>query len=52
MSIALLSFKFIQDSGSQFLVAPLVTYELRNKKIMKCLTPNPDKFLSMIANYT
>jgi hypothetical protein len=51
MSIALLSFKFIQDTNSKFLISPMVSFELRNKKIIKNLTPNPEHFLTLIAKY-
>jgi hypothetical protein len=32
-------------------VAPLVSYEVRNKRIYKELTPNADHFLTIIAKY-
>jgi hypothetical protein len=33
-------------------VAPLVCFELRNKKIVKELTPHPNHFLDIISKYT
>lgn len=52
LSIALLSLEFIKDAGSNFLIAPLISYEIRNKKIMKCLTPNPESYLGLILKYS
>lgn len=52
LSIALLSIEFIKDAGSNFLIAPLISYEIRNMKIIKCLTPNPDSYLGLILKYS
>jgi len=40
------------DSSNGFLSAPLVSYEIKNRKISKSLTPEPDHFLTMISNFT
>lgn len=52
LSIALISEQFLKDSSSQFLIAPLVSFEMKNKKIYKELTPKADHFLKLIARYT
>jgi hypothetical protein len=52
LSIALLSTSFLKDSGSSHLVAPLVSFEIRNKRISKKLTPQSEHFLDIIAKYT
>jgi hypothetical protein len=49
LSIGLLSTKFIADAGSSQLIAPIVSFELKNKKIVKYLTPAPTHFLKLIA---
>eukprot|EP00347_Sterkiella_histriomuscorum_P007476 403348772 len=52
LSIALLSIKFVEDASSQFLVCPIIAFELKNKKIIKNLTPQPEHFLNKISHYT
>ena len=52
LSIGLLSYKFLQKCNSQFLVAPMIAFEIRNKKIYRPLTPNPYYFLEIMAKYT
>ena len=41
LSFGLLSNSFLKETSSQYLVAPIVSLELRNKKIIKELTPCP-----------
>ncbi len=54
ISIGLISSEFMKkaDSLNGFLTAPIISYEIRNKKISKCLTPEPDHFLSLISQFT
>lgn len=40
------------DSMNGFLTAPIVSYEIKNRKISKALTPEPEHFLTMISNFT
>ena len=40
------------DSLNGYLTAPIVSYEIRNRKFTKILTPEPDHFLSMISSFT
>jgi len=35
----MLSQKFITDSGSSFLVAPLISYEIREPDVLIAITP-------------
>jgi Histidine kinase-, DNA gyrase B-, and HSP90-like ATPase len=54
LSIALLSSEFMKkaDSMNGYLTAPIVSFEIKNRKITKHLTPEPDHFLQMISNFT
>jgi hypothetical protein len=54
VSFGLLSHDFMKkaDSINGFLVAPIVSLEIRNRRISKNLTPEPDHFLSLIASFT
>ena len=64
ITIGMLSSKFIKDSGSSKLVAPIVSFRMQKKANMQeaedyseaCnlepLTPLPDKFLGLIHSYT
>ena len=51
ISIGLLSTEFMKktDASNGFLIAPIVTYEVKNKRISKSLTPEPEHFLQMIS---
>jgi hypothetical protein len=49
LSIGLLSYKFLKDTESPFLVAPIVSFELKNNYIVKNLTQSPEHFLNIIA---
>jgi hypothetical protein len=40
------------DSLNGFLTAPIVSYEIKNRKQTKNLTPEPDHFLNMISQFT
>ena len=40
------------DSLNGFLAAPIVSYEVKNKRLGKALTPEPDHFLAMISAFT
>ena len=54
ISFGLLSSDFLKkaDSMNGYLVAPIVSLEIRNKRISKHLTPEPDHFLNMLASFT
>ena len=54
ISIGLLSSDFIKnaDALNGFLVAPIVSFEVKNRRISKNLTPEPDHFLNMISEFT
>jgi hypothetical protein len=54
LSFGLLSSEFMKkaDSVNGFLTAPIVTYEIKNRKVSKALTPEPEHFLTMISNFT
>jgi hypothetical protein len=54
ISIGLLSSDFMKkaDSLNGFLVAPLVTFECKNRRVYRNLTPEPDHFLNMISGFT
>jgi hypothetical protein len=54
LTIALLSTDFMKrsDSLNGFLTAPIVSYEIKNRKFTKYLTPEPDHFLSIISQFT
>ena len=54
LSFGLISSEFMKkaDSMNGFLSAPIVSYEIKNKKISKPLTPEPEHFLTMISNFT
>lgn len=54
ISFGLLSHDFMKkaDSMNGFLVAPIVSLEIRNNRISKNLTPEPEHFLSLIASFT
>jgi|LauGreDrversion4_2_1035121.scaffolds.fasta_scaffold44368_2 hypothetical protein len=54
LSFGLVSIEFMKkaDSMNGFMAAPIVSYEIKNKKVSKSLTPEPDHFLNMIANFT
>lgn len=47
LTIALLSSDFMKrsDSLNGFLTAPIVSYEVKNRKFTKILTPEPEHFL-------
>jgi hypothetical protein len=51
LSIGLLSYNFIKHSSTPFLVAPIICFELRNKKPIKEITPQPYHFLDLIVKY-
>ena len=51
LSIGLLSTHFIKDTQSTLLVAPIVSIEIKNKRIARHLTPQPEHFLGIIASY-
>ena len=40
------------DSLNGYLSAPLVSYEIKNRKISKTLTPEPEHFLHLISSFT
>jgi len=40
------------DSLNGYLSAPLVSYEIKNRKIAKTLTPEPEHFLHLISSFT
>ena len=40
------------DSLNGYLVAPIVSYEFKNKRVTKHLTPEPEHFLNLISQYT
>ena len=61
--IGMLSGKFIKDSGSSHLVAPIVSFKVSRREggqahkegedfDLVALTPLPDKFISLILEYT
>ena len=54
LSFGLISSEFMKkaDSMNGFLSAPIVSYEIKNKKISKPLTPEPEHFLTMITSFT
>jgi hypothetical protein len=54
LSIGLLSTEFMKkaDGLNGYLCAPLVSMEIKNKRIHKNLTPEPEHFLNMISQYT
>ena len=47
----MLSASFIRDSGSPYLVAPIVSFKVEDK-VMIPLTPLHDKFINLILAYT
>lgn len=51
VSFGLLSNDFIKkaDSINGFLVAPIVALEIKNRRVTKHLTPEPDHFLDLIS---
>jgi hypothetical protein len=54
LSIGLLSTEFMKkaDGLNGYLCAPFVSMEIKNKRIHKNLTPEPEHFLNMISQYT
>mmetsp|Transcript_7283 Transcript_7283/g.6428 ORF Transcript_7283/g.6428 Transcript_7283/m.6428 type:complete len:301 (+) Transcript_7283:2759-3661(+) len=51
LSVGLLSFQFLKDANSQYLVSPLVSYELQGRRNLKEVTPSADHYLSFIQKY-
>ena len=51
LSFGLLSTEFMKkaDSLNGYLVAPIVSYEFKNKRVSKHLTPEPEHFLNLIS---
>lgn len=54
VSFGLLSTDFMKQAGSSngLLVAPIVSMEIKNKRISRNLTPEPEHFLNMISQFT
>ena len=54
ISFSLISSDFMKkaDSANGFLVAPIVSLEVKNRRIQKQLTPEPDHFLNMMSTFT
>lgn len=54
VSFGLLSHDFMKkaDAINGFLVAPIVSLEIKNRRISRNLTPEPEHFLSLIASFT
>lgn len=54
--IGMLSSKFIADSCSDYIVAPIVSFNLKNdssgNQNLVPITPLSDKFLNLILGYT
>lgn len=40
------------DSLNGFLTAPIVSYEVKNRKFTKILTPEAEHFLGIISQFT
>ena len=51
VSIGLLSLKFIADAGLNYIVAPVVSYEVLNDEVFKSHTPFPEHITSLILKY-
>jgi hypothetical protein len=47
----MLSSSFIKDSGSPYLVAPIVSFKVEDKEMIP-ITPLPEKFVNLILAYT